>query len=114
MTGGAQVAKLSNRYQSNRMYQWLLAFHIIAVSACIAGLFSSQQKMRKKCEGGVMKLFVTAALVLFAPQASAETYPSRPVPIVVPPPAGGPPDPLARLIAEPMRTVLGQPIIVEN
>lgn len=61
-----------------------------------------------------MKLFVAAALVLFAAQAGAETYPSRPVTIVVPTTAGGPPDTLARLIAEPMRSVLGQPVIVEN
>ena len=61
-----------------------------------------------------MKLFLAAALVLFAAQASAETYPSRPITIVVPTTAGGPPDTLARLIAEPMRSVLGQPVIVEN
>ena len=61
-----------------------------------------------------MKLFVAAALVLFAAQAHAETYPSRPITIIVPTTAGGPPDTLARLIAEPMRSVLGQPVIVEN
>jgi tripartite-type tricarboxylate transporter receptor subunit TctC len=61
-----------------------------------------------------MKLFLAAVLALFAAQAGAETYPSRPITIVVPTTAGGPPDTLARLIAEPMRAVLGQPVIVEN
>ena len=61
-----------------------------------------------------MKQFVAAALILCAAQANAETYPSRPITIIVPTTAGGPPDTLARLIAEPMRSVLGQPIIVEN
>jgi tripartite-type tricarboxylate transporter receptor subunit TctC len=61
-----------------------------------------------------MRLFLAAALVLLAAQAGAETYPSRPITIIVPTTAGGPPDTLARLIAEPMRSVLGQPVIVEN
>ena len=61
-----------------------------------------------------MRLFLAAALVLFAAQADAQTYPSRPITIIVPTTAGGPPDTLARLIAEPMRSVLGQPVIVEN
>ena len=61
-----------------------------------------------------MKPFLAAALICLATNATAETYPSRPITIVVPTTAGGPPDTLARLIAEPMRSVLGQPVIVEN
>jgi tripartite-type tricarboxylate transporter receptor subunit TctC len=44
----------------------------------------------------------------------AETFPSRPVTIVVPFPAGGPVDTLARIVSEPMRASLGQPVIIEN
>ena len=58
--------------------------------------------------------FFAVALIGLATHATAETYPSRPITIVVPTTAGGPPDTLARLIAEPMRSVLGQPVIVEN
>ena len=61
-----------------------------------------------------MKPFLAAALICLATNATAETYPTRPITIVVPTTAGGPPDTLARLIAEPMRSVLGQPVIVEN
>ena len=46
--------------------------------------------------------------------ARAQAYPSRPITIVVPYPAGGPMDALARILAELMRTSLGQPVIIEN
>jgi tripartite-type tricarboxylate transporter receptor subunit TctC len=46
--------------------------------------------------------------------AAAQTYPSRPITMVVPFPAGGPTDTIGRVLAERMSTTLGQPIIVEN
>ena len=46
--------------------------------------------------------------------AAAQTYPSRPVTLVVPFPAAGPADVLARILAERMRDALGQPIVIEN
>jgi tripartite-type tricarboxylate transporter receptor subunit TctC len=48
------------------------------------------------------------------PVASAQTYPSRPVTVIVPFAAGGPTDALARIMAERMRKTLGQPVVVEN
>lgn len=47
-------------------------------------------------------------------QAKAETYPSRPITMIVPFPAGGPTDAIGRVFAESMRPSLGQPVIVEN
>jgi tripartite-type tricarboxylate transporter receptor subunit TctC len=44
----------------------------------------------------------------------AETFPSRPITMVVALPAGGAVDALARVMAEHMRTTLGQPVVVEN
>jgi tripartite-type tricarboxylate transporter receptor subunit TctC len=44
----------------------------------------------------------------------AQAYPSRPITIVVPYAAGGATDTIGRVIAEGMKTSLGQPVIVEN
>jgi tripartite-type tricarboxylate transporter receptor subunit TctC len=49
-----------------------------------------------------------------AADALADSFPSRPITIVVPFPAGGPTDTVARILAEPLRTTLGQPIVIEN
>jgi tripartite-type tricarboxylate transporter receptor subunit TctC len=55
-----------------------------------------------------------AALPAIARIARAQTYPSRPITIVVPFPAGGPTDTVGRIIAEGTRVLLGQPVIIEN
>jgi tripartite-type tricarboxylate transporter receptor subunit TctC len=47
-------------------------------------------------------------------RATAQAYPSRPITMVVPYSAGGPTDTIARIMAERMRTSLGQTILVEN
>src|SRR3979490_416041 len=64
------------------------------------------------------KLILIAALIAAAlgcgAVASAQTFPTRPITIVVPYPPGGPPDVVARILAERMRVSLGQQIIVEN
>jgi tripartite-type tricarboxylate transporter receptor subunit TctC len=46
--------------------------------------------------------------------ANAQTYPSRPITMIVPFAAGGPMDVVGRVLAERMRTSLGQTIIIEN
>src|SRR5215510_13009646 len=46
--------------------------------------------------------------------ASAQTYPARVITMIAPSPAGAVTDTLARILAERMRTSLGQPVIVEN
>jgi tripartite-type tricarboxylate transporter receptor subunit TctC len=46
--------------------------------------------------------------------APAQDYPTRPITMIVPFPAGGATDTVARFLGEKMRAVLGQPIIIEN
>jgi tripartite-type tricarboxylate transporter receptor subunit TctC len=46
--------------------------------------------------------------------AAAETYPSRPITMIVPFAAGGVTDIVARIVTDRMKTSLGQPVIVEN
>ena len=55
-----------------------------------------------------------AASLLGIGSAAAQDYPSRNVTLIAPFPAGGPLDAIARVIAEPMRTVLGQTVVIEN
>jgi tripartite-type tricarboxylate transporter receptor subunit TctC len=55
-----------------------------------------------------------AALPTVSRIATAQTYPSRPITIVVPAAAGGPLDVLARILSERMRLSLSQPFIIEN
>jgi tripartite-type tricarboxylate transporter receptor subunit TctC len=65
----------------------------------------------------MQRLFL--ALLLFEmlagnQSANAQTYPSRPITMIVPFAAGGPMDVVARVVAERMRATLGQNIIIEN
>jgi tripartite-type tricarboxylate transporter receptor subunit TctC len=58
---------------------------------------------------------VAGAAALPVPRvALAQAYPARPITIVVPFPAGGSTDVIGRILAEKMRTILGQTIIIEN
>jgi tripartite-type tricarboxylate transporter receptor subunit TctC len=63
------------------------------------------------------RTFALAAALLLGGTLDAPTqdsYPSRPITIVDPFPAGGPVDTVGRILAERMRASLGQPIIIEN
>ena len=62
------------------------------------------------------KIIVAIALMVFAGIAGvqAQTYPSRQITLVVPFPPGGSTDVVGRIMAERMRPLLGQPVIIEN
>ena len=59
-------------------------------------------------------LVVACALLASIDAAPAQTWPIRPVTLIVPFGAGGPVDTLARTLSEAMRASLGQPVLIEN
>ena len=62
----------------------------------------------------ILIAFGVASAVATAPAALAQAYPSRPITIIAPFPAGGSIDTVARVIGERMKVSLGQPLVVEN
>ena len=62
------------------------------------------------------RLFVAIALTVLAglAGAQAQTYPARTITLIVPFPPGGSTDSVARIMAEKMQVLLGQPVIIEN
>jgi tripartite-type tricarboxylate transporter receptor subunit TctC len=67
--------------------------------------------MHSTCRIATAMLCVLAALHL---PAFAQDFPTRPIRIVVPFPAGGPTDILSRIVAQKMSEDFGQPVVVEN
>lgn len=58
--------------------------------------------------------FALAAALALVGNADAQGWPSRPITMIVPFPAGGPTDTIGRVVADGMRNSLGQPIVIEN
>jgi tripartite-type tricarboxylate transporter receptor subunit TctC len=69
---------------------------------------------RRALKFGLAALAVVMAPVVTTSSALAQAYPSKPIKLIVPYPAGGSTDQLARLIAGPMSKSLGQAVVVEN
>ncbi len=60
------------------------------------------------------KWLLLAVLLVLAAGLKAQTYPNRPIRVIVPQPPGGGFDLVARTLAEPLSRVLGNPVVVEN
>jgi len=62
----------------------------------------------------LVQAFTAGLLTLLVTGASAQTWPSKPVRVIVPFPPGGASDALARTVAQKMSEQLGQPFLVDN
>jgi tripartite-type tricarboxylate transporter receptor subunit TctC len=74
------------------------------------GESTMRRVLRVACLAGAM----AAAMFAIMGTARADTYPSRPITLIVPFGAGGPTDALARILTNRMTQTLGQPIVLEN
>jgi len=59
-------------------------------------------------------MFIAAALCAAPSTLLAQAFPSKPIRIIVPYPAGGTTDLMARALQEPVQKALGQPLVIEN
>ena len=62
----------------------------------------------------VLIAVVAMSTLTLVQSASAQTYPTKPIHLIVPYPAGGGTDFFARLVGQKMSELIGQPIVVEN
>ncbi len=90
---------------------------------CIARNFRSlprrtKSSQQKPGEAPLVRTLLIAIIALStiigSQSASAQTYPSKPIHLIVPYPAGGGTDFFARLVGQKMSDLIGQPIVVEN
>ncbi|MDK3022547.1 tripartite tricarboxylate transporter substrate binding protein [Cupriavidus taiwanensis] len=73
-----------------------------------------QNTSRRTFQRRLGTILLSATLPLAAAPAFAETYPGKPIRLVVPFPPGGPTDTAARIIGQKMSETLKQPVVVDN
>ena len=61
-----------------------------------------------------MKIAILALVALFVGSAAAQSYPAKPIRLMVPFPPGGSTDIVARIVAQKLGAQLGQPLVIEN
>ena len=62
----------------------------------------------------VLLPLLAALLLGLAPQAAADDYPTKPITLIVPFPAGGGVDVIGRIVADKLAAELGQPVVIDN
>jgi tripartite-type tricarboxylate transporter receptor subunit TctC len=70
--------------------------------------------MKRRSFIGALIVLLASLVVTCSGAALAQDYPSRPITMMVGFPPGGPTDTLARIVADGMKTALGQPIVIED
>ena len=95
---------------------WLQAATAAPIGGAVIGIVLCRQGQAMKLPRRRFLQFAGAAAAApaFYRVAAAQTYPSRPITMIVPLPAGSALDTIGRLLAERIRSSLGQPVIIEN
>src|ERR1051326_7500891 len=77
---------------------------------------NERSPMRSSQSTMMIKLSMAVAAAMFGAigSAGAQSYPSRPITMLVGYAVGGPSDTIARIMADRMKVALGQPVIIEN
>src|ERR1019366_5304704 len=68
----------------------------------------------RKANIAAAAVLALAALFIAHAAAAADKYPVRPIPLIVPSPAGGGVDAVARIVADKLANALGQPFVIDN
>ena len=62
----------------------------------------------------MLRCLCLLGLLMWSGTASAQDFPSKPLKLIVPFPAGGPADTFARVLGDKMSALLGQPVVIET
>ena len=89
----------------------MIGIAILRTSADAGKNLAGDQGIREKCMKGI---FTAGLLAAVSALAQAQTFPSKPIRIVVPNPPGGSLDIMARLVAQRTTETFGSPVLVEN
>jgi tripartite-type tricarboxylate transporter receptor subunit TctC len=77
-------------------------------------LLAMRKSAREACMKILARLATGLSLLLSPALASAQDFPDRPIRLIVPFPAGGPNDIIARVVGQRMSELAGQPVVIEN
>ena len=62
----------------------------------------------------IVRNAILAVLLLVAQSVCAQSYPTKPIRLIIDFPPGGPSDTLARVVGERIAAALGQPVVFDN